>query len=239
MIKVAIIEDHRLARLGIEQALSGSADMRVVASVSEADQLDLAADPPDVVILDPSPYQGEESFRLVQAVSERCLVLVVSASTEPIDPADALAAIRAGAYGVITRQADNDELRLAVRAVAAAGFYLSAGLAPHLQRELGRRTGLDSHGLAPREMETLRWVARGYTHGQIGRRMGLTEATVNTYVKSIRAKLNVRNKAELTRKAIELGCLGREIGAKAAEVIRPDAWRPRHRGLGVARENSA
>jgi DNA-binding CsgD family transcriptional regulator len=61
--------------------------------------------------------------------------------------------------------------------------------------------------LGRREVETLRWVARGLTHRQIGTRMGLTEETVNTYLKRIRAKLGVHNKALLTRRAIELGYL--------------------------------
>ena len=61
--------------------------------------------------------------------------------------------------------------------------------------------------LAPREVETLRWMVRGFTQAQIAARMGLSEATVNTYAKRIRAKLNASNKAELIRRAIELGHL--------------------------------
>ena len=60
----------------------------------------------------------------------------------------------------------------------------------------------DPSGLAPREIETLRWIALGFTHAQIATRMGLSQATVNTYAKRIRAKLAVGNKAELTRAAV-------------------------------------
>ncbi|RSM62104.1 hypothetical protein DMB66_22730 [Actinoplanes sp. ATCC 53533] len=60
-------------------------------------------------------------------------------------------------------------------------------------------------GWPPREIETLRWIASGFTHAQIATRMGLSTTTVDTYAKRIRAKLNVSNKAELTRVAIELG----------------------------------
>ena len=65
-------------------------------------------------------------------------------------------------------------------------------------------------GLAPREIETLQWIALGYTQSQIATRMGLSQATINTYAKRIRGKLNVGNKAELTRMAIELGYLSDE-----------------------------
>ncbi|MFI9382488.1 response regulator transcription factor [Kutzneria sp. NPDC052558] len=61
--------------------------------------------------------------------------------------------------------------------------------------------------LGRREVEALRWVAQGLTHRQIGTRMGLTEETVNTYLKRVRSKLGAHNKALLTRRAIELGYL--------------------------------
>lgn len=73
--------------------------------------------------------------------------------------------------------------------------------------------------LAPRESEALGWLAVGLTHRQIAGHMGLTEATVSTYVKRIRSKLNVGNKADLTRAAIELGLLdhsGRRIPQQRA-----------------------
>lgn len=60
--------------------------------------------------------------------------------------------------------------------------------------------------LTPREEETLGYIARGFTHGQTARRMGVSRATVDTYVKRIRQKLCLGNKADLTRKAIQLGC---------------------------------
>jgi DNA-binding NarL/FixJ family response regulator len=233
MVKVAIINDHRLMRIGIEQVLARCSGVRVVASVPRADELDLAEDRPDVVILDPSPYPVEASFRMIQAIAAVSRVLIVSMSSDRVDPTAALAAVRAGAYGVITREADDDELFMAVAAVAAGALYLSAGLAPHLRAELGRQPGMESRGLAPREVETLRWLARGYTHGQIARRMGLTEATVSSYVKRIRAKLNVGNKAELTRRAMEMGCLSTEPGTGPREMIGSRAWSAGYTSLAV------
>ncbi|HET6478937.1 MAG TPA: LuxR C-terminal-related transcriptional regulator [Actinoplanes sp.] len=67
-----------------------------------------------------------------------------------------------------------------------------------------------SGALSRREAEALRWIALGLTHRQAGRQMGLTEETINTYVKRIRSKLDAHNKAELTRRAIELGYMAYE-----------------------------
>jgi DNA-binding NarL/FixJ family response regulator len=90
-------------------------------------------------------------------------------------------------------------------------MHLDAGLARRLHSELRRPATAPASALARRELETLRWIAAGLTHGQIARRMDLTEATVSTYVKRIRSKLNVGNKADLTRKAIELGLLPDDV----------------------------
>jgi len=68
----------------------------------------------------------------------------------------------------------------------------------------GAAVAVDPSALAPREKETLRYIARGYTHAQAARRMGISEATVDTYVKRVRQKFKLGNKAELTLLAIQV-----------------------------------
>jgi DNA-binding NarL/FixJ family response regulator len=122
-------------------------------------------------------------------------------------PPTLLATIRAGARGCITRHTEQTAVREALRIIAQGGFYLCSRLVDRFQAELAKPLYEHPSGLAPREVETLRWIALGFTHAQVATRMGLSHATVNTYAKRIRAKLNVSNKAELTRMAIELGHL--------------------------------
>ncbi len=112
-----------------------------------------------------------------------------------------LAALRSGASGLVTRHPGDAEILAAVQAVAGGAIYLASGLAGQLSSELCRRRPGQPGVLSPREIETLRLIADGCTHRQVARRLGLTEITVNSYVKRIRAKLNAGNKAELTRKA--------------------------------------
>ncbi|WP_127502027.1 response regulator transcription factor [Actinoplanes solisilvae] len=123
----------------------------------------------------------------------------------PDDPPDLLAAVQSGATSLLTRRSAATELHPAVDAARRGALYLSADLTPSLLQQATAVPSTRELRLTEREIETLRWVAQGLTHGQIGRRMGLTESTVNTYVKRLRAKLNTGNKAELTRRAIELG----------------------------------
>jgi DNA-binding NarL/FixJ family response regulator len=96
----------------------------------------------------------------------------------------------------------------AVHTVASGGFALSSQLADILQGELARvpaaaGAAAGTPGLSPREEEALDLIARGLTHAQAASRMGVSRATVDTYVERIRAKLHVGNKAELARAAIE------------------------------------
>ncbi len=110
---------------------------------------------------------------------------------------DPVALVAAGAQAVI---AEEGELAAAVEAVLAGGSYLSPAV-------LARVDAAAPPALGPREVETLRHLAAGLTHRQTAQRLGVTEQTVNTYAKRLRRKLGAANKAELTRKAAELGYL--------------------------------
>ncbi|MEU2246865.1 response regulator transcription factor [Streptomyces sp. NPDC019224] len=137
------------------------------------------------------------------AARGRVLVVRDTVAAHPILPV-----IRAGALGCVTEYVEERELLRAVETVSEGGLHISPLLMPRLYAELAdRATGSEPRPLARREQETLRLLAGGLTHGQIGRRLGLTEATISTYVKRIRTKLDVGNKADLTRRAIELGLL--------------------------------
>ena len=101
---------------------------------------------------------------------------------------------------------DRQSVTTAVRVVAEGGFYLCRLLVDDFHAEVAKPQAT-GNGLTPREVETLRWIAMGFTHAQIATEMGLSRATVHTYAKRIRTKLKVNNKAQLTRMAIQLGHL--------------------------------
>lgn len=198
MIAIAIVEPQRLTRIGIEQVISTSPTLHVVASVAEMTELHHVD--VDVILL--SSRAGHGSTVSFRELCQRAGVLVV---TDTPTPAELRASIQAGVGGYVTPDVGDSELTSAITAVAAGAFYLMAGLAAYLHGGQNHEDDTVAKPLARREVETLQLIASGYTHSQIARRMGLTEATINTYVKRIRAKLNAGNKAELTRKAIDLG----------------------------------
>ena len=204
MIRAVIIDDHPLARMGVAQILTESARVKVTGMVATAEEFTaIASDAaPDVVICD-LYHAGEHAcLDAVAALAASQRTLVISASGRP---ADVVGAIRAGAAGYITKHADAALLVSAVETAAAGGFALSPQLADILHADLsasGAR-GPARPELSPREEQALSLIADGFTHAQVATRMGVTRKTVETYVERIRAKLQVGNKAELTRAALE------------------------------------
>lgn len=216
MYSVAIVDDQPVSRAGMETLVSQDPTLRVAASVGSVDDLPPAG--PDgyhIVIVDLPRRPTGTSLELVTRVAATGRPLVCASWDQP---PTLLATIRAGARGCITRRSEQSAVRDALRIVAAGGFYLCPRLVDRFHGELSRQSDDDPSGLAPREIETLRLIASGFTHAQVATRMGLSEATVHTYAKRIRAKLNVSNKADLTRMAIELGHLprGRRSSSPAA-----------------------
>lgn len=204
--RVAIVCAQPMARAGFEQVVAECPGLMLGASVATVEELAQAEPHNDYVVtifdLPPLPYR-----QALEIVAKLATVGPPLVSSSWDQPPTLLAAIRAGARGLVTRYSDQNSVRRTVLTVADGGMSVTSELTERFMAEVSRPTEVDDSGLAPREVETLRWIALGFTHSQIATRMGLSPATVNTYAKRIRAKLKVNNKAELTRVAIELGHL--------------------------------
>jgi two-component system, NarL family, nitrate/nitrite response regulator NarL len=205
---VAIVDDHPIAQRGLRSILAETDDIQVSAAVVTPAELILTgpgAVRPDVIILDLYCDGDESCMDAIPRLRQDHKVLVVSASGRP---ADVMGAIRAGACGYVTKLADPLMLVAAVRTVASGGFALSSQLADILLGELAPPSAAGTaaaatQALSPREEQALELIARGLTHRQAASQMGVSRATIDTYVERIRAKLHVGNKAELARAAIE------------------------------------
>ena len=204
MFTVGIVDDQPVRRAGMQRVIQDDPDLRVVASVACVAEFDAAGTRCDVVVFDLPLRSDAGSLAVIGHLADVSRPLVISTWDQP---PTLLAAIRAGACACVSRQADPEAVSVALRVVAGGGFYLCDRTYSEFHAELSRPLREDPSGLGPREVETLRWIARGFTQAQIANRMGLSQATVNTYAKRIRAKLKATNKAELTRIAIELGHL--------------------------------
>jgi DNA-binding NarL/FixJ family response regulator len=202
MIRVAIVDDHGLFRAGVRAELEGHVDLvGEAASVADAVAL-VAAQRPDVVLLDVHMPDGG-GVAVIRGTAEEApetLFLALSAS----DAAeDVIATIRAGARGYVTKNIATDELLDAIDRVRSgdavfsqrlAGFVLDAFAGPAPAPE---DPELDQ--LTAREREVLRHIARGYLYKEIALRLGISAKTVEAHVSAVLRKLQLSNRHELSR----------------------------------------
>jgi DNA-binding NarL/FixJ family response regulator len=205
-VRVMVVDDHPMWRDAVERDLA-EAGLEVVA-VAATGREALARFPaarPQVVVLDlqiPDPDGVRVTAEIVrQDPSAR--VLILSASGEH---ADVLAAVKAGATGYLVKSTSRDELLAAVRQTAAGDPVFTPGLAGLVLGEFQRTSDSpDEPQLTDRETEVLKMVAKGLSYRQIAERLVLSHRTVQNHVQNTLRKLQMHNRVELTRYAIERG----------------------------------
>ena len=201
-VRVVLVDDHRLIRSGVRTELGDAVD--VVGEAGEVDEAIrvIAAEKPDVVLLDVHMPGGggAEVIRGVHAQlpAVRFLALSVSDAAE-----DVIGVVRGGARGYVTKTISGEELTKAIERVAEgdavfsprlAGFVLDAFAAadvPAIDPELDQ--------LTQREREVLRLIARGYAYKEIAKELFISVKTVETHVSSVLRKLQLSNRHELSR----------------------------------------
>lgn len=206
MIRVFLVDDHRLFLSGVQAELGKSFEVAGVASDVDAAIEGIRLNDPDVVLVDVH-MPGGGGLAVVNAVKEtnpdtRFLALSVSDAAE-----DVIAMIRAGARGYVTKSIAPGDLAEAIRRIhdgdavfspRLAGFVLDA-FADTIPAELDP----DLDQLTPREREVLRLIARGYPYKQVARKLSISVKTVETHVSAVLRKLQLSSRYELTRWATD------------------------------------
>ena len=209
-VRVMVVDDHPMWRDAVERDLV-SAGHQVVAVAADGRQAvtRFTATRPQVVVLDlqiPEP-DGVEVTARITAIDPAVRVLVLSASGEQ---GDVLAAVKAGATGYLIKSASREDLLDAVRRVADGDPVFTPGLAGLVLGEFQRICEEPARDpaeprLTERETEVLRMVAKGMSYRQIAERLVLSHRTVQNHVQNTLRKLQMHNRVELTRYAIEHG----------------------------------
>lgn len=210
IVRVALCDDHGVVRSGLRRILEAEDDLEVVgeaATVKEAVALARTC-LPDVFVMDLGLPDGsgiDATAEVIQASpATRVLVLTVHD-----DVAYLRQAFDSGAAGYLVKEAADIELVQAIRVVASGKQYVhptlgAALLAPDAP---SARLGGPGGELSDRELEVLKMMALGLTNTEIGQRLYVSVRTVETHRSHIHQKLNVRNRAELVRRAREAGLL--------------------------------
>ncbi|MET8895521.1 response regulator transcription factor [Streptomyces albogriseolus] len=214
-IRVMVVDDHPMWRDAVARDLSESG-FEVVATAGDGDQAVRRANAaaPDVLVLDLNlpGKPGVQVCKEVVAADPSVRVLVLSASGEH---ADVLEAVKSGATGYLLKSASTEELRDAVRRTADGDPVFTPGLAGLVlgeYRRLASEPAAPSAGeeqkaprLTERETEVLRLVAKGLSYKQIAERLVISHRTVQNHVQNTLGKLQLHNRVELVRYAIERG----------------------------------
>jgi two-component system response regulator DevR len=207
-IRVGLVDDHALLRLGLKTLIDDQDDIEVV---GEADSTTAALQMvdrthPQVVLMDirlPGESGLEAARQLTARYPETKVVMLTSFADEDL----VIGAIRAGAVGYVLKEVGNEEILRAIRAAAAGGSVLDAATTSRLLarvRQTEHRADEEAfRDLSDRELEVLHEVSQGKTNAEIATSLNLSEKTARNYVSTILEKLHMANRIELATYAIK------------------------------------
>jgi DNA-binding NarL/FixJ family response regulator len=200
-IRVMLVDDHMLMRMGLSFALNNHPDIQVVAEAEDGiDAIEIYRQHhPDVVLLDlrMPKRNGIETIGLLRREFGAVHVLILSSYSSGHEIG---AALQAGAFGFVVKDTPLAGLVEAIRHVAAGEQFISPTIAHHLA---GR---ISSH-LSAREMEVLALIAKGKSNKEIGAALNVAEVTVKVHVTNILSKLNVADRTQAIVTAIKRGII--------------------------------
>ena len=207
MIRVMLVDDHALVRMGFRMLLA-DAQIEVVAEFDdgEAACAAYARIKPDVVVMDLSMpgMGGLEAVRRLLAQDDKARILALSAHEDTAHPQRVL---RAGALGYLTKRSAPDALIAAVTAVASHQAYVDSQTAQRLAMAQVKGDTNPADSLSEREFSVFIQLARGRSVAQIAEALNLSPSTVGTHLYHVKQKLGASNQSELTLVALQWGLI--------------------------------
>jgi DNA-binding NarL/FixJ family response regulator len=213
MIKIVVVDDQTLVRSGLRALLANSDDLEVVGeAIDGSDAIAVVTRTrPDVVLMDVRMpgVDGIAATRKIIADPRLAAVAIIMLTTFDDDD-QIFAAIRAGASGYLLKDAEPDDLRQAIRVVAAGDGLLSASVTRKVMEGIvsgpvGVADRARLKELTEREHQVLAGVGRGLSNDEIAAEIHISPATARTYVSRMLTKLGARDRAQLVVIAYETG----------------------------------
>lgn len=209
-IRIVLADDHAVVRKGIREFLEQEDGLAVVAEATDGDQAVamVAEHQPHVAVLDIQMpgMTGIEATRRIRAEHPEVRVLVLTAYDD--DPY-IFALLQAGASGYLLKTADSSDLVQAVRAVHRGESALDPTVAQKVVAQLtsGRPVSAQTavEALTDREVDVLRLAAKGLTNKAIGRKLGISDRTVQGHLANVYGKLQVGSRTEAVTEALRQG----------------------------------
>jgi len=198
-IRILLVDDHAVIRMGLTTAAGDAADMEVVASVENGrEAIDaFRKHRPDVVVLDLRLHgmSGIETMQTLRDEFKNVRILIFSSFAKG---EEIFRAMKAGAAGFVLKDMALDRLLEAIRAVHQGNQYMP----PEIATRVGERLLAQ---LSPREIEILHLLARGLSNKEIAAQLGVVEGTVKIHITNIFNKLGVCDRTQALIEAVKRG----------------------------------
>lgn len=207
-IRVMLVDDHAVVRMGFRLLLEVAPDIKVVAEAQSGEEAcrSFAEVRPSVTVMDISMpgIGGLEAIDRILAREPAARILVLSAHE---DAMHAQRVLKAGAGGYLTKRSAAEELIQAVRQVYQGKTYLEPAIAQQLamQQLSGKKTAVEA--LSEKEFKVFLALAKGKSVADIAETMSLSPRTVGTHLYNIKQKLGASNSAEIAIMAIRAGLI--------------------------------
>jgi len=203
-MRVGVLAQNLALRIGLRELLNGSAEIDVVAEISDLDELDSLGGAVDILVV--AELAGAELRELADEADAALLLL-----TDEGDEARALSGSRPHAWGVLPVNATEDELLAAVHALGEGLWVGAPSLVKDLLIRPSVRTLSDAEPLIEpltgREVEVLQLISRGLANKQIALELTISEHTVKFHLSSLYAKLGVSSRTEAVRAGMQRGLI--------------------------------
>lgn len=212
-IRIVVVDDHMVVRKGIIAMLETEADLLVIGEASNGrEAVDLVIEKqPDVVLMDlvMPEMDGIESTRLIKLRAPKVQVLVLTSfsSNDKVLPS-----LNAGAIGYLLKDSNTTDLVRAIHQVARGEGSLHPVVTRQLLKQItdSADTTTQVEELTEREMEVLKFIAKGLSNHEIAEQLVVSNATVNTHVSKILAKLNLTSRTQAALYALRKGLVSLE-----------------------------
>ncbi len=213
-IKVVLVDDHSMIRIGLKAYLETLPDMHVVgeaASGEEAVKI-VSETRPDVVLMDliMTGMDGVEATRQVKHIHPAAQVIILTSYHED---SHIFPAIKAGALSYVLKDIDPDDLAMAIRKAHTGQAMLNPQVAARMVKELQGSSAQEANPfveLTERELDVLRLVALGKTNQEIAADLVISEKTVKTHLTNLLAKLHLKDRTQAAAYAWQNGIVRRD-----------------------------
>ena len=201
-IRILVVDDHFMVRMGLSASLNVEPDMEVVAEAANCDAA-LAAcrqHRPSLIIVDvrlPGQSGAETTAAILKEFPEANILMLSTHAGEE----EVFRSLQAGARGYILKSAMREELLHALREVQAGRRYIDPAVAPLLAARVSHRS------LTSRELEVLRMVAKGMGNKEIAAALDIAEVTVKLHVSHVMDKLEAKDRTEAATIALQRGII--------------------------------